>query len=140
MGTDAQITARRTRFAGFVTGAALAAVIGIAIGPTSALPETIALVTVDVAAVAKGYRASKLTGSSVVNDKNEKIGTLDDIIIGRDRVLFAVLQVGGFLHIGGHLVAVPFQDLVLDDTGGKITLPGATPDELKKLPEFKYAA
>jgi hypothetical protein len=140
MRTDAQIIARRTRFIRFATGAALVAVIGITAGPRPALPETIALVTVDVAAVAKGYRASKLTGSSVVNDKNEKIGSIDDIIIGRDRVLFAVLQVGGFLHIGGHLVAVPFQSLVISDPDGKVTLPAATSDELKKLPEFKYAA
>jgi hypothetical protein len=49
-----------------------------------------------------------------------------------------VLQVGGFLGLGGHLVAVPYQSLVLDDTGDKIVLPGATPDELKKLAEFKY--
>jgi hypothetical protein len=93
------------------------------------------LVVVDVAAVAKGYRASKLTGSDVVNDHDERIGTIDDLIIGRDRVLFAVLQVGGFLGLGGHLVAVPYQALVLDD---KIVLPGASRDELKKLPEFKY--
>jgi ribosomal 30S subunit maturation factor RimM len=96
-------------------------------------------VVVDVHAVADGYRASKLIGSTVVNDQNEKVGTIEDIIIGRDRVLFAVLQVGGFLHLGGHMVAVPYQSLVLDESGGKIKLPGATQEALKKLPEFKYA-
>jgi sporulation protein YlmC with PRC-barrel domain len=91
--------------------------------------------------VAKGYRTSALTGSSVVNDKNERIGTVDDIIIGEDKkVLFAVLQVGGFLKLGGHLVAVPFDSLEIDDMGKKIMLPGATADELKGLPEFKYRA
>jgi hypothetical protein len=84
------------------------------------------------------YRASKLIGSSVVNDQNEKVGTIEDIIIGRDKVLYAVLQVGGFLHIGGRMVAVPFQSLVLDDNGTKVKLPGATQEALKKLPEFKY--
>jgi PRC-barrel domain protein len=73
-----------------------------------------------------------------VNDRDERIGTIDDIIIDRDRILFAVLQVGGFLGLGGHLVAVPYQSLVLDEPGGKIVLPGASRDELKKLPEFKY--
>jgi hypothetical protein len=53
--------------------------------------------------------------------------------------LFAILQVGGFLGIGAHLVAVPFKSLALDDSGSKITLPGASKDELKKLPEFRYA-
>ena len=74
----------------------------------------------------------------ITNDKNDKVGTLDDVIIDRDRNLFAVLQVGGFLGINTHLVAVPYQDLVIDGTGKKIELPGASRDELKKLTEFKY--
>jgi hypothetical protein len=41
-------------------------------------------------------------------------------------------------ELGGHLVAVPFQTLVPNDAGSKITLPGATEDALKKLPEFQY--
>ena len=49
-----------------------------------------------------------------------------------------MLQVGGFLGLGGRLVAVPYQSLVLDDTGDKIVLPGATEDQLKKLAEFEY--
>ena len=114
-----------------------AAVLAVEV-PWPALSQAVALVVVDVKAVAEGYRASKLMGTSVTNDKNEKIGSIDDMIIGQDKVLFAVLEVGGFLGIGAHLVAVPFQSLQLDDTGKKITLPGASKDELKKLPEFKY--
>src|SRR6267154_2282673 len=108
--------------------------------PLPALSQRVELMVVDVHSVAEGYRASKLIGSSVVNDQNEKIGTVEDIIIGKDKVLFAVLQVGGFLHIGGRMVAVPFQSLVLEDNGTKIKLPGATQEALKKLPEFKYAS
>jgi uncharacterized protein YrrD len=75
----------------------------------------------------------------VVNDKNEKIGTIDDVIIGRgDTVLFAVLSVGGFLNLGSHLVVMPFSSLTIDDAGRKITLPGATKEALKNLPEFHY--
>ena len=107
--------------------------------PLPALSQSVELMVVDVHTVAEGYRASKLIGSSVVNDQNEKIGTVEDIIIGKDKVLFAVLQVGGFLHIGGRMVAVPFQSLVLEDNGTKIKLHGATQEALKKLPEFKYA-
>jgi hypothetical protein len=35
---------------------------------------------------------------------------------------------------------VPFENLVIDDQGQKITLPGASKDELKKLSEFNYPA
>ena len=100
------------------------------------------LVKLDVSIVAKGYRMSKLIGSSVVNDKSEKIGTIDDVIADKDKkqLGFAVLQVGGFLGLGGHLVAVPYDTLVIDDAGQKITLPGASRDELKKLSQFSYSA
>src|SRR5512132_4210826 len=122
----------------FPTAAVLATAVLIAAGPRPARSQAVELVVADVATGAKGYRTSKLMGSSVVNDRDERIGTIDDIIIGRDRVLFAVLQVGGFLGLGGRLVAVPYQSLVLDDPGGKIVLPGASRDEIKKLPEFTY--
>ena len=40
--------------------------------------------------------------------------------------------------LGGHLVAVPYDSLVIDDEGSKIQLPGASKDELRKLPELRY--
>jgi sporulation protein YlmC with PRC-barrel domain len=100
--------------------------------------QSVDLLKVDVAIVAKGHRISKLLSSNVMNDKNEKVGTLDDVIVDHDRNLFAVLQVGGFLGINTRLVAVPYQSLVIDDAGKKIELPGASRDELRKLAEFKY--
>jgi sporulation protein YlmC with PRC-barrel domain len=100
--------------------------------------QSVELLKVDVAIVAKGHRISKLLSSNVMNDKNEKVGTLDDVIVDHDRNLFAVLQVGGFLGINTRLVAVPYQSLVIDDAGKKIELPGASRDELRKLAEFKY--
>jgi sporulation protein YlmC with PRC-barrel domain len=106
-----------------------------------ALPQSgVALIKVDLSVVAKGYRMSKLIGSSVVNDKNEKIGSIDDLIADKDKkqLDFAVLQVGGFLGVGGRLVAVPYESLVIDEAGQKITLPGASKEELKKLSEFNY--
>jgi sporulation protein YlmC with PRC-barrel domain len=114
----------------FATGAA---------GP--ALPQAgVALVKVDLSVVAKGYRMSKVIGSNVTNDKDEKVGTIDDVIADKKQVSFAVLQVGGFLGMGGHLVVVPYDQLVIDDTGKKITLPGASKDALKNLSEYKYTS
>jgi hypothetical protein len=100
-------------------------------------------VVVDVREVASGYRVSKLLRSHVANDQDEDIGTLDDLIIGRDedRILFAILQVGGFLGIGGRLVAVPFDSLELARADGrlKMVLRGATRDALRESPECAYA-
>ena len=122
----------------FVAALAIVGLPLIVANPKPVLSQGVALVQVDVNVVAKGYRVSKLTGSSVTNEKNEKIGTIDDFVVARNRSLFAVLQVGGFLGIGGHLVALPYETLIIDDEGSKIQLPGASKDELRKLPELKY--
>jgi sporulation protein YlmC with PRC-barrel domain len=113
----------------------------VAAGSVLAIPARGAqLVEVDAKPLAEAYRASRLIGASVVNDKNEKIGSVDDLIVTpADRVLFAVISVGGFLGINGRLVAVPYSSLTVDEKGGKVTLPGATKDALTKLPAFHYA-
>jgi sporulation protein YlmC with PRC-barrel domain len=127
------------RPSGWMIWTALA--VALAAGP--ALPQAgVQLIKVDLSVVAKGYRMSKLVGTTVINDKNEKIGTIDDVVADKDKkqLSFAVLQVGGFLGLGGQLVVVPYDSLVIDETGQKITLPGASKDELKKLSAFNYPA
>ena len=69
---------------------------------------------------------------------DRQIGALDDLIITTDHKLFAVLQVGGFLGLGGYLIALPYESLAIDDHGRKITLAGASKDAVHKLPEFQY--
>jgi hypothetical protein len=122
--------------------AAGAVVIGgvLSAGPVLAqgTTQTVPLMRVDVQKLATGYRSSKIVGSSVVNQHDDKIGTVDDLIIEpSEKVPFAIISVGGFLGVGDHLVAVPFSSLRISQD--KIELPGATKDELKAMPEFKYA-
>jgi PRC-barrel domain len=101
-------------------------------------PQTVEVAKVDITKLAAGYRASKVIGSSVVNDSNETIGTIDDLLVSPDgKDPFAVLSVGGFLGMGSHLVVVPYDNLRVVDK--KLMLPGGTKDGLKMLPEFKYA-
>jgi len=55
------------------------------------------------------WRASKLVGLSVYNDKNESIGSINDLLTDKSgSIKAAVIGVGGFLGMGSHLVAVPF--------------------------------
>ena len=100
--------------------------------------QAVQLVAVDVVAVGQGYQISKLIGRSVQNDKAEKIGTVDDFIVTKERSLIAILQVGGFLGLGGHLIAVPYDSLKIADDGQKIALAGGSKEALQKLPEFKF--
>jgi sporulation protein YlmC with PRC-barrel domain len=102
-------------------------------------PQTVQLVKGDVVKLSTGYRASKVLGSSVVNDAGDTVGKIDEIIVGPDgRAPFAVLSVGGFLGVGDKLVVLPYEQMRTD--GKKLVLPGATKDSLKALPEFKYAS
>jgi hypothetical protein len=100
-------------------------------------PQTVTLMKVDPASLATGYRTSKVVGSTVFNDANETVGTIDDLIVTpADKVPFAVLSVGGFLGIGSKYVVVPFSSLLVKDK--RMVLPGASKESLKALPEFKY--
>jgi hypothetical protein len=113
-------------------------VAGALIPPRAAAAEP-TLVIVDVVAVAQGYRASKLRGTDVLGADNKKIGSFDDLVIGKtDRVLFAIIQVGGLLGVGSHLIAVPYTSLQISDDGRRIVLPSATKKQVESLPEFKY--
>ena len=121
---------------------ASAAMIGVAVlsGRVGAqgTRQTVELVKVDVQKLAAGYRASKVIGSSVVNDANETIGTIDDLLVSHDgKQPYAVLSIGGFLGMGTRLVVVPYEMLRFTDK--RVTLPGGTKEGLRMLPEFKYA-
>jgi PRC-barrel domain len=106
--------------------------------PAQITQQTVAIAKVDVTSLAAGYRASKVIGSSVTNDKNETIGTIEDLLVSPDgKEPFAVLSIGGFLGVGSHMVVVPFDTLKVVDK--KLVLPGGTKDTLRALPEFKYA-
>ena len=102
------------------------------------VPQTIEIAKVDVQKVAAGYRASKVIGSSVLNEANETIGKIDDLLVTRDgKEPYAVLSIGGFLGMGTHMVVVPYDSLKF--AGNKIVLPGGSKDGLKMLPVFQYA-
>ena len=58
------------------------------------------------------WRASKLVGLSVYNDNNESLGSINDLLMDKDgNIKGVVLGVGGFLGVGEHLVAVPFDKI-----------------------------
>jgi sporulation protein YlmC with PRC-barrel domain len=55
------------------------------------------------------WRASKLAGLSVYNEKNESVGSINDLLTDKSgNIKAVVIGVGGFLGVGEHLVAVPF--------------------------------
>jgi sporulation protein YlmC with PRC-barrel domain len=92
----------------------------------------------ELVTVAKGWSAKKqIMGKDVYNEKSEKIGVVDDLIIAPEKaVSYAIIGTGGFLGMDKHDVAIPMNQFKMED--GKITLPGATVDAVKAMPTFQY--
>lgn len=94
----------------------------------------------DAEQTADEYRTSKLVGSTVYNEANENIGSIEDIVLKADGAMDeVVLSVGGFLGIGEKFVAVPFGDLQITRDGSSIkVVTKGTKDSLKALPDYKF--
>lgn len=131
------------------------------------------------------WRASKVVGLNVYNSSNESLGSINDLLTDQNGSIKAVVVgVGGFLGVGEHLVAVPYDKIKFvnepvvtasaagasngsSSSGMSSTRPtstgmttgaapatsaskpnpwypdhavlGATRDELKAMPQFKYS-
>jgi sporulation protein YlmC with PRC-barrel domain len=90
-------------------------------------------------AVALGWSAKKqVIGKAVYNEQNQRVGTIDDLIIAPDTaVSFVIIGAGGFVGLGRHDVLIPVEQLKQQNK--KFVLPGATKEAIKALPKFEYA-
>ena len=99
----------------------------------------------EMQSVVVGWSAKRnLLGKTVMNDKKERIGKIEDLIIAPSsgtkmpHASVAIIGVGGFLGMGRHDVAIPTDQIRVE--GKDLVLPGATKDALKAVPEFQYAS
>ena len=122
------------------------------------------------------WRASKLVGLNVYNDKNEKLGDINELLLDKSgKVEGVVIGVGGFLGMGEHDIKVDMSKLkfvnepartattttTTTTTTGEASRPattsatttrstdkqwypdhavlgGASKEQLKSMPQFKY--
>lgn len=100
---------------------------------------TLGVTITETKAVAEGWSVRRqILGETLANDKGDKIGKVEDVIVGPDgKLTFAIVDVGGFLGMGEHRVAVPVSTVKEGDR--KAIIAGATKESLKALPTFKYA-
>jgi len=62
------------------------------------------------------WRASKLVGVNVYNDTNEKLGSIDELIMNKEgKIDKVIIGVGGFLGVGQRDIAVNFDQLKFTD-------------------------
>ena len=109
------------------------------LGAQVAGSTTVGVSVEELKVVAAGWSAKKkILGKAVYNEKNEKIGVVDDLIVTPDKsISYAIIGAGGFLGMAKHDVAIPVGQFKEDK--GKIVLAGATKDALKAMPKFEYA-
>ncbi|QPF83333.1 PRC-barrel domain-containing protein [Bradyrhizobium genosp. L] len=168
-----------------VAGSALLATVAFAQTPTDTksdktnMSPPASTTSTSSASYQGDWRASKVVGLNVYNDSNEKVGSINDLLMDKSGGIKAVvIGVGGFLGVGEHLVAVPLDKVKFSSepvayTGASASNTGAgsskmstntttgaapaataskpnpwypdhatfnaTKDELKAMPEFKYA-
>lgn len=82
--------------------------------------------------------ASTLTGNKVLNERDEELGTIEEIMldVAEGRVAYAVLAYGGVLGIGEKLFAIPWSVLKLDLENECFILKGVNTDLLERTPGF----
>jgi sporulation protein YlmC with PRC-barrel domain len=96
-----------------IAGTALLASVAFAQSPSTSSDTTKNAPTTTMSDTSSSFqgnwRASKLVGLSVYNEKNESVGSINDMLTDKNgKIVAVVIGVGGFLGVGEHLVAVPF--------------------------------
>jgi sporulation protein YlmC with PRC-barrel domain len=171
-----------------LVGSALLATVAFAQSPTATTDRAnMAPAAASDSSFEGNWRASKVVGLTVYNDNNESLGSINDLLTDKDgNIKAVVVGVGGFLGVGEHLVAIPFDKVKFVNEpvaytgvagGPNANAPGtrpasstttgaastntapatapaasksnpwypdhavfsATKDQLKAMPEFKYA-
>jgi sporulation protein YlmC with PRC-barrel domain len=133
---------RRTAMRNTIIAALMGVIMAVAavdVAAQVAGSTTTGVTVEELKTIALGWSAKKqILGKSVYNDKNEKVGDVDDLIVAPDSsVSYAIIGVGGFLGLGERQVAIPVNHFKSGE--GRIVLPGATKDALQAMPSFQYA-
>jgi sporulation protein YlmC with PRC-barrel domain len=110
------ISGRRQMFAKYITASlaasALLATAALAQTPTATTDRANMAPSASSSSFEGDWRASKVVGLRVYNDNNESIGSINDLVMDKNgKIQAVVIGVGGFLGVGSHLVAIPFEKI-----------------------------
>lgn len=115
-----------------LAGTALLATVAFAQSPTATTDKAPTAATTTTTTTSGEWRTSKMSGLKVYNEANENIGSINELLMDKSgNIKTAVIGVGGFLGMGEHLVAVPYEKLKFANEAiaysGAATNPGAKP-------------
>ena len=110
---------------------------GVGYSGAQAAGNKIGVTKTQMKSISEGWSIKDtVMGKPVYNDNNEKIGTVDDIVVTPKWTPYAIIGVGGFLGMGKHDVAIPMSELKLNSKKDGYLLHGATKEALKTMPEY----
>ena len=83
------------------------------------------------------FMVEKIIGSKVINLKGETLGKIENLVVDIDtgRIVYAVLESGGFLGIGDKLFPVPWESLAALPSEGIFFL-NQSKEQMEKAPAF----
>jgi sporulation protein YlmC with PRC-barrel domain len=124
---------------------ALVAALAATFGPTRPAhaqgegPAPIEAGTIEATRVATGWSVKRsLLGKAIFNEAGQRVGKVDDLIVSPERrVSYIIVRAGGFIGMGRHDVAIPVSQI--QETGGRLVMPGATRETIQAMPAFSYA-
>jgi sporulation protein YlmC with PRC-barrel domain len=87
--------------------------------------------------VYENIRASRVQGTAVYNPVGERLGAIDDLVIGKrdGTVKYAIMSFGGFLGMGEEYYPVPW-DMLRYDAGKGGYVADLTKERLTGSPRF----
>jgi hypothetical protein len=90
-------------------------------------------------AEASNFSVDELLGANVYDVNDENVGSVDDVVANGDGELeYVVMDIGGFLGIGAHTVALGLDEVTILQDGDDLRLyVGASDDELRNMPEYE---
>ena len=86
------------------------------------------------------FMASKLIGTNVYNNQNDKLGEIEDLVVENGKsITGVVVSVGGFLGMGESYVVLDPSTVVLNQKDGNWrAFVDTSKDTLKNAPKFTY--
>src|SRR5664279_3489259 len=83
------------------------------------------------------FMVKKIIGSKVMNVKGETLGKIEDLVVDIDtgKIVYAILDSGGFLGIGDKLFPIPWASLAALPAEGIFFL-NQSKEQMEKAPAF----
>ena len=91
-------------------------------------------------AFSNATHASDIIGKSAYGSSGEDIGKIDDLLINsKGQVEMAVVDVGGFLGVGQHSVAIKWDQIKISPSDNRVVV-AMSKEQLKAAPEYRKSA